>query len=155
MAIRLVIFDALHTLLKPRRPIYVQYSQTFEPYLGVLEPEALKNSFKTALKQLQTEKPVYQSGAQEWWGEVIRRTAIGAGADQEGVSMHEALHVGDELAADYFGAKQSGLSALLLRRPGPEGEGEMKEANEDLRSIEVVSDLLHVVDRVNNANERG
>lgn len=47
MAIRLVIFDALHTLLKPRRPIYVQYSQTFEPYLGVLEPEALKNSFKT------------------------------------------------------------------------------------------------------------
>ena len=34
-----------------------------------------------ALKQLQTDKPVYQSGAEGWWGEVIRRTAIGAGAD--------------------------------------------------------------------------
>lgn len=46
MAIRLVTFDALHTLITPRLPIYVQYSHTFEPYLGVLEPGALKQSFK-------------------------------------------------------------------------------------------------------------
>lgn len=85
MPIRLVTFDALHTILAPRRPIYVQYSQTFEPYLGALEPDALKRSFKTALKQLQAEKPVYKDGAQTWWSEVIRRTAAGAGADPRGM----------------------------------------------------------------------
>lgn len=38
-----------------------------------------------ALKQVQIERPAYQSGAQEWWGEVIKRTALGAGADSAGV----------------------------------------------------------------------
>ena len=46
MTIRLVLFDAFSTLLVPRLPVYVQYSQTFEPYLGVLEPEKLRSSFK-------------------------------------------------------------------------------------------------------------
>ena len=49
MTIRLVTFDALHTLVTPRLPIYVQYSQTFEPYFGLLEPEALKKSFKIGI----------------------------------------------------------------------------------------------------------
>lgn len=131
MAIRAVFFDALATLVAPRLPIYVQYSQTFEPYLGALDPDLLKKSFKigkpesrrpsdstvdqsqygsriptgrrarrcadmthgviatqsmtwrTALKQVQTEKPAYESGAEGWWGEVIKRTAIGAGADPQ------------------------------------------------------------------------
>ena len=47
MAIRLVTFDALHTIVTPRLPIYVQYSQTFEHNLGVLDPDALKQAFKT------------------------------------------------------------------------------------------------------------
>jgi len=34
-----------------------------------------------ALGQVQIERPAYASGAPEWWGEVIRRTALGAGAD--------------------------------------------------------------------------
>lgn len=46
MPIRAVFFDALATLVAPRLPIYVQYSQTFKPYLGVLEPDLLKQSFK-------------------------------------------------------------------------------------------------------------
>ena len=33
------------------------------------------------MKQVQIERPAYASGAPEWWGEVIRRTALGAGAD--------------------------------------------------------------------------
>lgn len=49
MAIRLVAFDALHTILAPRLPIYVQYSQTFAPFVGVLEPESLKRSFKSGM----------------------------------------------------------------------------------------------------------
>jgi len=244
MTIRLVTFDALHTLLTPRLPVYVQYAQTFEPYLGIVEPEAVKRSFKTALKQLQAEKPVYQSGAQEWWGEVIKRTAIGAGADsravdqssdqivprllhrfssregyklfndslaclkeleklkvktglvsntdtrmrpvlkdldilpyldpvllsedegvekpskeiflracsQVGVRSQDAVHVGDELVADYYGAKASGLSALLIRRPGPEGEGETKELDEDISQVEVVASLKGVVEWVKEQN---
>lgn len=52
MAIRLVLFDAFSTLLVPRLPVYVQYSQTFEPYLGVLEPERLKSSFKIGSQYL-------------------------------------------------------------------------------------------------------
>ena len=47
MAIRLVTFDALHTLVTPRLPVYVQYAQTFEPYLGALDPAALKSAFKS------------------------------------------------------------------------------------------------------------
>ncbi len=35
-----------------------------------------------------------------------------------GVSHAEALHVGDSLWDDYFGAKEAGLSALLLDRTG-------------------------------------
>ncbi|KAH9929308.1 HAD hydrolase subfamily IA REG-2-like protein [Amylocystis lapponica] len=247
MAIRLVLFDAFSTLLTPRLPVYVQYSETFEPYLGVLEPDALKRSFKIALKQLQAEKPAYQSGAQEWWGEVIRRTAVGAGGDPNavdkslaeivprllkrfssregyrafddsilalrqlkessihtglvsntdtrmrevladlevlphldvvllseeeriekpsrdifmracarvGVKPEEAVHVGDEIKGDYFGAKDSGLNALLVRRPGADGESEMKEPDEDLTTIDTVPSLLHVVEWVRRRNIGG
>ena len=49
MSICLVSFDALHTILAPRLPIYVQYSQVFAPFLGVLEPESLKSSFKAGM----------------------------------------------------------------------------------------------------------
>ncbi len=47
--IRLVTFDALHTIITPRLPINVQYSAVFEPYLGALDPEAIKRSFKTGM----------------------------------------------------------------------------------------------------------
>lgn len=92
MPIKLVTFDALHTLLTPRRPIYVQYSEVFSPYLGVLSPESLKCSFKASLKEIQKDKPVYRghAGAQGWWSEVIKRTAIGAGAHPQAVA--DALH---------------------------------------------------------------
>ncbi|KAI0268663.1 HAD-like domain-containing protein [Gloeopeniophorella convolvens] len=86
--IRLVTFDALHTIITPRKPIYVQYSEVFSPYLGTLPPEAISRSFKLALKQLQSEKPVYREGAASWWGEVISRTAVGAGADPQVVERH-------------------------------------------------------------------
>jgi len=242
--IRLVIFDAFGTILAPRLPVYVQYSQTFAPYLGVLDPDALKSAFRVAFKQLQTEKPNYESGAEGWWGEVIKRTAIGAGADPQavdkslheivprlmkrfssregykafhdslptlerlqainiksalisnadsrmrlvlddlsltphlstvliseeegvekpakelfaracervGVGLDEVVHVGDELDADWRGATRAGLQALLVRRPGLEGEEERKEDGEDLTGVDVVSSLLEVVDWVQRTN---
>ncbi|TFK44791.1 HAD-like domain-containing protein [Crucibulum laeve] len=82
-AIRLVSFDALHTIITPRLPIHVQYSQVFAPYLGKLDPDALKSSFKVALKAVQVERPAYIQGAQEWWHEVIRRTGLGAGVNEQ------------------------------------------------------------------------
>jgi hypothetical protein len=44
--IRFVTFDALHTLITPRKPIHVQYSEVFRPYLGSLPPDAISRSFK-------------------------------------------------------------------------------------------------------------
>lgn len=44
--IRFVTFDALHTLITPRKPIHVQYSEVFRPYLGTLPPDAISRSFK-------------------------------------------------------------------------------------------------------------
>jgi len=52
MTIRLVLFDALHTLVKPRAPIFLQYANVFEPHLGKLSPEAIKSSFKTGKLQI-------------------------------------------------------------------------------------------------------
>ncbi|EPQ57694.1 hypothetical protein GLOTRDRAFT_38464 [Gloeophyllum trabeum ATCC 11539] len=242
--IRLVIFDAFGTILAPRLPVYVQYSQTFAPYLGVLDPDALKSAFRVALKQLQVEKPVYENGAEGWWGEVIKRTAVGAGADPQtvdkslpeivpklmkrfssregykafddslptleklramgvksalvsnadsrmrlvlddlslsphlteiliseeegiekpakeifaracqrvGVGLDEAVHVGDELDGDYYGASKAGLQALLVRRPGPEGDDERKEEGENLCGVTVVHSLLEVADWVQQKN---
>ena len=43
--IRLITFDALHTIITPRHPVHVQYSQVFAPFLGVLPPERIKKSF--------------------------------------------------------------------------------------------------------------
>ncbi|KIK40958.1 hypothetical protein CY34DRAFT_763556 [Suillus luteus UH-Slu-Lm8-n1] len=245
MTIRLVTFDALHTLVTPRLPIYVQYSQIFAPYLGVLEPGLLKQSFKVALTQVQKKNPVYQgdSGAEGWWSEVIKRTAIGAGANPQAVysslpqivpslmerfssrqgyklfhdslpvrirlhqmnirtalisntdtrmlsvlkdleiapyldsvilseavgvekpdakifqlalalsmksgsvpmKVQDGVHIGDELESDYRGARAAGMHALLLRRAGPEGDGERKEEGENLEGVHIVDDLWGVV----------
>ncbi|GLB37510.1 putative HAD-hyrolase-like [Lyophyllum shimeji] len=82
LPIRLVTFDLLYTLIVPRLPIHVQYSQAFEPYLGVLDPESLRQSFGVAFRSLEREQPVYSKGSRAWWSEVIRRTALGAGANE-------------------------------------------------------------------------
>ncbi|KAG6832637.1 hypothetical protein H0H92_014473 [Tricholoma furcatifolium] len=109
--IRLVTLDALYTLVVPRLPIHVQYSQTFEPYLGVLDPASIKQSFRTgahrfklqsltlsltrigfgaAFKSMEIEFPVYVQGSHAWWSEVIKRTALGAGANANGCGSGSA-----------------------------------------------------------------
>jgi FMN phosphatase YigB (HAD superfamily) len=90
--IRLVTFDALYTLIRPRRPIHVQYSEVFERYVNPqrrVDPDEIKRSFKIALREVQRERPVYGPGLKEarvedWWREVIRRTGVGAGLDAGG-----------------------------------------------------------------------
>ena len=39
----------------------------------------------SALKEVQTEHPSYGKGAEQWWSDVIRRTAIGAGGSKHGM----------------------------------------------------------------------
>lgn len=45
-AIRLVLFDALHTIITPRLPIHIQYAQVFESHLGQLDPLRVREGFK-------------------------------------------------------------------------------------------------------------
>jgi len=204
-------------------------------------PESIRPSFRTALKEVQASSPVYRhiNGVHGWWTEVVRKTAVGAGADPlaveealpeivprlmkrfsskegyklfddviptlnalreiglrtglvsnadirmrdvladlgvldfmdpcvlselEGVekpatqiwdkalersavwkARSEVIHVGDELEADYRGAERAGLVALLLRREGVAGDGEVKEVGEDMAGVRVVKDLHEVV----------
>jgi hypothetical protein len=46
MRIKLVLFDALYTIVKPRAPIHVQYARVFKPYLGTVDPMRVKAAFK-------------------------------------------------------------------------------------------------------------
>jgi hypothetical protein len=52
------------------------------------------------------------------------------------------------VSRDYIGASAAGIRALLMRRPGAEGEGEHKEPGEDLTGISVVRGLSEVVGEV-------
>jgi len=49
---------------------------------------------------------------------------------------------------DYVGASNIGIKALLVRRPGAEGDGEHKEPGEDLSGVSVVHSLSEVVEEV-------
>ncbi|KAH9978802.1 HAD-like protein [Lactifluus volemus] len=113
--IRFVTFDALHTLITPRKPIHVQYSDAFSPYLGTLSPDAISSSFKLALRQLQAEKPSYRAGATKWWSEVISRTALGAGADPGAVEKHLGTIVPSLMKR--FSSREGYSSLTTLSRP--------------------------------------
>ncbi|KAL0956525.1 hypothetical protein HGRIS_002666 [Hohenbuehelia grisea] len=257
--IRLVTFDLLFTLVAPRKPVHIQYAEIFAPYLGTLNPTLLKSSFKSALRQVRVERPAFVQGTSTWWGEVIRRTALGGGADEQKLNQHlpeivpallhrfssregyrayedvlptlktlrnslripvavvsnadnrmrsvtkdlelfpffdafvlsdeaqvekpssqiyrlgleqcnasrsassssmdspislsETLHIGDELDADYQGAREAGMQALLLRRPDPEDTNpNIDTATEDLRDVMSVRNLTEVVDWIRKRN---
>ncbi|KAG1734753.1 HAD-like domain-containing protein [Suillus paluster] len=145
MTIRLVTFDALHTLITPRLPIYVQYSQTFAPYLGVLEPGRLRQSFKVALKQVQKDQPAYQgnSGAEGWWSEVIKRTAIGAGANPQAVdsSLPQIVPSLMERFSSREGYKLFHDSLPVLRRLRKMNIRTALISNTDTRMRSVLEDL--------------
>lgn len=56
LPIRLVTFDALYTLVVPRLPIHVQYSQVFAPYLGDLDPDDIRRSFRVGMHGLHAQQ---------------------------------------------------------------------------------------------------
>lgn len=45
------------------------------------------SGFCAAFRALEDEQPVYSKGSQTWWSQVIKRTALGAGADAEGTTF--------------------------------------------------------------------
>ncbi|EJU04120.1 hypothetical protein DACRYDRAFT_105187 [Dacryopinax primogenitus] len=91
----------------------------------------------------------FEKPDQRVWEEAVRRTGL-EGLDWEG--RGGVLHVGDELAADYWGAKKAGLEALLVRRHGEYSDGSRREATEDLDGVDVVPDFGGVVDYVRKRN---
>ncbi|KZT44207.1 HAD-like protein [Sistotremastrum suecicum HHB10207 ss-3] len=137
MPIRVVFFDALHTIITPRLPIYVQYSQVFAPYLGELSPDAIRVAFKTSLKQIQKEKPAYviEGGANAWWMEVIKRTALGAGADEK----------------DLLKALPEIVPKLMTRFSSKEG---YKTFPEVLKTLERLREMGIKIGVVSNADSR-
>lgn len=50
MRVKLILFDALYTIVKPRAPIHIQYAQVFEPYLGTVDPMRVKAAFKVGAR---------------------------------------------------------------------------------------------------------
>ena len=56
--------------------------------------------------------------------------------------------------SDYNGATNAGLEALLLRRPGPEGEEAHKEEGEDLTGVRTIGSLSEIVDVVQAGSSR-
>ncbi|KAG8967476.1 hypothetical protein FRC05_002071 [Tulasnella sp. 425] len=87
--IHTVFFDALFTIVKPRRPIAAQYSKVINSHVSTAVPEsAVATAFAEALKEVQVLKPAYEGGKDSWWSEVIRRTALKAGADANDVNKH-------------------------------------------------------------------
>jgi len=55
--------------------------------------------------------------------------------------------------SDHHGGVNAGFNALLLRRPGPEGEHEHKEENETLESVKIIHGLQEVISWVQERNE--
>ncbi|CAE6356677.1 unnamed protein product [Rhizoctonia solani] len=84
------------------------YHRVLTSKVGALDPVSLKGSFKTALRQVQHERPAYGNGktgpadsdaVRSWWKEVVGKTALGAGADPQRTEEHldeavtELLHI--------------------------------------------------------------
>jgi len=65
---------------RPSNPPSKPASSNISPF-SYAGRTCLRSHACKALGQVQIERPAYVSGAPEWWGEVIRRTALGAGAD--------------------------------------------------------------------------
>ncbi|KAL7410612.1 HAD hydrolase subfamily IA REG-2-like protein [Mrakia frigida] len=60
---------------------------------------------------------------------------------QAGVELKEALHIGDELDADFGGSTRAGLHGLLIRREGEFSDGAKREKVENLEGVKVASRL--------------
>jgi len=58
-----------------------------------------------------------------------------------GLALDEAVFVGDDLRRDYLGAKQAGLSAVLIRREG--------SATSDIRCIKRLGQIFEILAQIN------
>ncbi|KAI9637171.1 HAD-like domain-containing protein [Dioszegia hungarica] len=67
--------------------------------------------------------------------------------DRKGVLM-----VGDELEADYRGARAAGVAARLIRRQGEWSDGAARASDESLEDVEVVRSLYDIIDHIEERN---
>jgi len=61
------------------------------------------------------------------------------------IKPEECLHVGDELESDYNGAVAARMNALLLRRPGPDGQQAHRHPQGQVDAVQTVKDLGEVI----------
>ncbi|WOO82565.1 Haloacid dehalogenase-like hydrolase domain-containing protein 3 [Vanrija pseudolonga] len=74
------------------------------------------------------------------------REIFARACDACGEAMGEGvIMVGDELEADFGGATGAGIEGRLIRRSGEWSEGAIREAEEDLGSVNVVHSLEEVL----------
>ena len=64
----------------------------------------------SALKEVQTEHPSYRKGAEQWWSDVIWRTAIGAGGSKHGMVV---LITDESLIGQWMSALDENLSEIV------------------------------------------
>ncbi|KIM30452.1 hypothetical protein M408DRAFT_21956 [Serendipita vermifera MAFF 305830] len=62
--------------------------------------------------------------------------------DRANLSASEVLHVGDDIEADYRGAREAGLRALLLQRP------EETEQAQEVEQDSIISSLTEIPARI-------
>lgn len=105
--IRLVLFDAMHTLLTTAVPVGERYAAVFAPHLGHLDPAAVDSAFKHAIERVKQQQPLLRKqDTKRWWQIVIRDTALDAGADPSRV--HNSLpQIHTDLMAAYNDSETS------------------------------------------------
>ncbi|EJD52670.1 hypothetical protein AURDEDRAFT_158403 [Auricularia subglabra TFB-10046 SS5] len=88
--IRLVLFDAMHTLLTTAVPVGERYAAVFAPHIGQLDPAAVDRACKHAIERVKQQQPLLRKqDTDQWWRLIIRDTAVDAGANPSRV--HDAL----------------------------------------------------------------
>ena len=101
----------------------------------------------SALKEVQTEHPSYRKGAEQWWSDVIWRTAIGAGCSKHGIV--DIYGITDEsLIGQWMSALDENLSeivkTLMVRFSSKEGYKAFDDAISTSQSESLFS-LVHLL----------
>ncbi|KZV95116.1 HAD-like protein [Exidia glandulosa HHB12029] len=98
--IRLVLFDAMHTLLTTAVSVGERYSAVFATHIGVFEPAVVDDAFSHAIERVKQQQPLLRAqDTTAWWQLVIKQTAVDSGADPERVDSAMPQMYDDLMAA--------------------------------------------------------
>ncbi|KAH7108119.1 HAD hydrolase subfamily IA REG-2-like protein [Auriculariales sp. MPI-PUGE-AT-0066] len=119
--VRLVLFDAMHTLVRPAAPVGETYGTAFTRHgLGLFNSTQVENAFKLSIDRVKQNQPLLrEADTTQWWQLVIRMTAVESGADSSRVAkvipkLYEELVTAfrDRNAYEVYDDVKSTLKAL-------------------------------------------